>query len=261
MFADDQFEDEEFYDEYVEEAETVYFGEPIEEATDEYAQPATVLTEFEFTLFPLEPGFIVKVVLAAAFLVGGMLFLAALNMPGGVAGQASNSVGQDGQDISSSKSANNLNTLTSSGATSGECLVSNFFPEKILQWCSLITQYASKHGLPPDLVAAIVWQESGGDPQAYSHSGAVGLMQVMPSDGQSASFMCASGPCFSDRPTTAELKDPEFNINYGTKMLADLVRRYGNVRDALKSYGPMDMGYYYADKVLGIFQQYGRATP
>jgi hypothetical protein len=40
-------------------------------------------------------------------------------------------------------------------------------------------------------------------------------------------------------------------------MLAGLVRRTGSLRDALKSYGPMDVGYYYADKVLGIYQRYG----
>jgi len=40
-------------------------------------------------------------------------------------------------------------------------------------------------------------------------------------------------------------------------MLAGLVGKTGNLRDALKSYGPMNVGYYYADKVLGIYQNYG----
>ena len=137
------------------------------------------------------------------------------------------------------------------------CSVSQRFPASIRRWCGLITQYAGKHGLPPDLVAALIWQESGGNPVAYSHSGAVGLMQVMPSDGLAASFLCSGGPCFSNRPKTDALKDPEFNVSYGTKMLAGLVRRTGSLRDALKSYGPMDVGYYYADKVLGIYQRYG----
>ena len=140
---------------------------------------------------------------------------------------------------------------------SQECLVSDRFPENILQWCSDITTYATKHGLPPDLIAAVIWQESGGDPVAYSKSGAVGLMQVMPSDGLAAAFNCINGPCFSDRPTSEELKDPEFNISYGTKLLGSLVNRTGSLREGLKSYGPMNMGYYYADKVLGILSQYG----
>jgi hypothetical protein len=40
-------------------------------------------------------------------------------------------------------------------------------------------------------------------------------------------------------------------------MLAGLVGKHGNIRDALKSYGPMDVGYYYADKVMGIYERYG----
>jgi hypothetical protein len=137
------------------------------------------------------------------------------------------------------------------------CQVSNLYPPKIIQWCDLITHYANKHGLSPNLVAALIWQESGGNPIAYSRSGAVGLMQVMPRDGLAASFMCQSGPCFKNRPTIEELKDPEFNISYGTRMLAGLISRYGNLREGLKYYGPMDVGYYYADKVLSIFQRHG----
>jgi len=147
-------------------------------------------------------------------------------------------------------------SISASEADTG-CRVSAKFPDSILQWCDLITQYADKRGLEPDLVAALIWQESGGKPQAYSSSGAVGLMQVMPSDGLSAVFMCVNGPCFSNRPTILELEDPEFNIAYGTKMLAGLNSRTGDLREALKSYGPMNVGYSYADKVIGIYQKYG----
>lgn len=137
------------------------------------------------------------------------------------------------------------------------CQVNDRYPESVLQWCDLITLYAVKFELSPDLVAALIWQESGGKPRAYSKSGAVGLMQVMPRDGVAASFMCKNGPCFSKRPTTNELQDPEFNIKYGTKMLSRLLNDRGNLREALKSYGPKDVGYYYADKVLGIYTEYG----
>ena len=136
------------------------------------------------------------------------------------------------------------------------CEVSNKFPDKVLQWCDLITDYSTKRGFPPDLIAALILQESGGNPVAYSKSGAVGLMQVMPRDGLASSFMCKNGPCFSGRPSIAELEDPEFNVKYGTRMLQGLVNKYGNTRDALKFYGPMDVGYYYADIVLGLFERY-----
>jgi soluble lytic murein transglycosylase-like protein len=137
------------------------------------------------------------------------------------------------------------------------CEVSSLYPESIRQWCPLITLHAKQNNLDPDLIAALIWQESGGNPAAYSHSGAVGLMQIMPRDGIAATFRCPNGPCFSDRPTIQELQSPEFNVQYGTKFLAKLVSRRGNLREALKSYGPMDVGYTYADKVLSIYKTYG----
>lgn len=137
------------------------------------------------------------------------------------------------------------------------CEVSGQFPESILRWCDQITHHAKENSLSPDLVAALILQESGGNSQAYSRSGAVGLMQVMPRDGLAASFMCVNGPCFHDRPTIEQLEDPAFNLAYGTKLLARLVKRNGDLREALKSYGPMDAGYSYADKVLTLYQRYG----
>jgi soluble lytic murein transglycosylase-like protein len=144
-------------------------------------------------------------------------------------------------------------TATKAGA---KCEVSDKYPASIRQWCNLITKYGEQYDLPPDLIAAVMLQESGGDSLAYSHSGAVGLLQVMPRDGIAASFMCANGPCFSSRPTIQELQDPEFNLDYGVRMLAGLNTRRGSLREALKSYGPMDRGYSYADKVLAIYENY-----
>jgi soluble lytic murein transglycosylase-like protein len=152
--------------------------------------------------------------------------------------------------------AANRSDLQAQPTGEASCKVSQSFPASILQWCEWITHYSEARGLAPDLVAALIWQESGGDHLAYSQSGAVGLMQVMPRDGLAASFNCVNGPCFASRPTTQELEDPEFNIAYGAKYLAQQVTRQGNIRDALKAYGPMNVGFYYADKVLGIYETY-----
>jgi hypothetical protein len=139
---------------------------------------------------------------------------------------------------------------------SPDCSLPSGYPDSIRQWCGLIETYAGQHGLDPNLIAAVMLQESGGNPQAYSKSGAVGLMQVMPNDGLAAGFMCINGPCFASRPSSAELYDPEFNVAYGTQMLAGLIQKKGSVREALRSYGPMNMGYRYADIVLGIMSRY-----
>jgi soluble lytic murein transglycosylase-like protein len=134
-------------------------------------------------------------------------------------------------------------------ASPENCQVSGKFAQSILQWCSLITKYANNQDIDPNLIASIMLQESGGDANAYSGSGAVGLLQVMPSDGIATRF-----GVFKNRPTIKQLKDPEFNIQYGTAMFSGLVSRYGNNRDALLHYGPMDVGYEgYADKVLEIY--------
>jgi soluble lytic murein transglycosylase-like protein len=136
------------------------------------------------------------------------------------------------------------------------CRVSSSYPQGILQWCDVISAIAEEIALPPNLIAAVMLQESGGDAQAISASGAVGLMQVMPRDGIAAEFECINGPCFASRPTIEELQEPEFNVEYGSRMLAGLIERLGSEREALKAYGPMDVDYSYADTVLAIYEIY-----
>ncbi len=130
------------------------------------------------------------------------------------------------------------------------------YPQSVQQWEELITRYALQFGLEPNLVAALILQESGGNAQAYSSSGAVGLMQIMPRDGIAQSFVCNDHPCFQNRPSMQQLYDPEFNIEYGTRFLANLISKHGNEREALYHYGPYDIGYRYADAVLSIYSNY-----
>ncbi len=137
------------------------------------------------------------------------------------------------------------------------CTLSVHYPAEILQWCSLIETAARESGLPANLIAAVMLQESGGASDVISGSGAVGLMQVMPRDGIAADFMCINGPCFASRPTIEELLDPAYNIQFGSQMLAGLVSKHGSYREALFRYGPGDIGYYYADLVLKIWENYG----
>lgn len=137
-----------------------------------------------------------------------------------------------------------------------ECSLSPSYPDSILQWCGLIDQYARENNVDPNLVSAVMLQESAGRPDAYSRSGAVGLMQVMPQDGKAAAFICKNGPCFSNRPSMSDLFDPEYNVAYGVRMLASLIREKGNLREALRAYGPVDVGYSYADLVLDIMRDH-----
>lgn len=136
------------------------------------------------------------------------------------------------------------------------CQIAGSYPAEVRNWCDWVMASAQTYGLEANLIAAVMLQESGGNPQAYSQSGAVGLMQVMPRDGIAADFMCVNGPCFSARPSMDELFDPQFNIDYAARMLSGLINQKGNVREALLAYGPMDIGYRYADIVLSIYQNY-----
>jgi soluble lytic murein transglycosylase-like protein len=146
----------------------------------------------------------------------------------------------------------------SSGKSASEttsCSLAASYPESVRKWCGLIESYSSKSSLDANLVAAVILQESGGNPDAYSHSGAVGLMQVMPRDGLAGNFMCVNGPCFASRPSMNELYDPEFNIAYGSRFLAGLNQKYGDIREALIAYGPKDVGSSYADAVLAVYNR------
>lgn len=135
-------------------------------------------------------------------------------------------------------------------------LLAQAYPASIRQWEPLIVSRSQQHGLDPNLVAALILQESGGNAQAYSVSGAVGLMQIMPRDGIASSFQCGDHACFQNRPSMSELQDAEFNIEYGVRYLSSLINKYGDVREALYHYGPMDVGYHYADTVLAIYRSY-----
>ena len=88
---------------------------------------------------------------------------------------------------------------------------------------NLITKYADKNGLDEAFVKAVISQESGFNPNATSHCGAMGLMQLMPATAQGLGVTNAY--------------DAEQNIEGGTKYLKGLMDRFGNDKQlALAAY-------------------------
>lgn len=86
-------------------------------------------------------------------------------------------------------------------------------PKAASHWSPLIDQVAAEHGMDARLLHAIVTVESAYDPQARSHAGALGLMQVIPATGK--------------RFGANDLFDPLQNLRAGTAYLAWLKRRFG----------------------------------
>jgi soluble lytic murein transglycosylase-like protein len=106
------------------------------------------------------------------------------------------------------------------------------------QFEPLIQEHATRNSLRPDLVRAVIQVESGFNPRARSHKGAMGLMQLMP---QTANDLGCSDPY-----------DPEQNIRAGSVYLRRLIDRYeGNEELALAAYNAGS----------GAVDRYGKQVP
>lgn len=104
--------------------------------------------------------------------------------------------------------------------------LSPYWGSTITQWEDLIPHYAGQRGLDPDLVAAIIFEESLGLARRVSTAGAVGLMQVMPYEAG-----------FTWRPKINELLNPRVNLHWGTRTFSQIMRQAeGDVSSALKAY-------------------------
>lgn len=111
-----------------------------------------------------------------------------------------------------------------------------------LDFTNEISDSATRHEVNPYLVAAVVNEESGFDPNQVSRAGAVGLMQLMPA---TAEDLRARGIVDEAVVGQAPLTDPAANIEHGTAYLRYLIERYHEVEVALAAY---NAGLRYADE-------------
>ena len=102
----------------------------------------------------------------------------------------------------------------------------------------LIDQVAAEHAVDARLLHAIVTVESAYNPQARSHAGALGLMQVVPATGK--------------RFGASNLLDPLQNLRAGTAYLVWLNKRFnGNLELMLAAYNAGE----------GAVQRHGNRIP
>ena len=102
----------------------------------------------------------------------------------------------------------------------------------------IIQAAAQRFNVDPSLIRGIIATESGGSPNAKSGAGANGLMQIMPANYKSLGIT---------DPT-----DPTQNIMGGTRLLSQLLDRFGDPETALRHYhggddqskwGPINAAY------------------
>jgi hypothetical protein len=86
----------------------------------------------------------------------------------------------------------------------------------------MIVREARRQGVDPALALAVVLRESGGNPQAVSPAGAMGLMQLMPGTARDLGV--------------ADPFDPQQNVDGGLRYLRDRLREFGSVPLALAAY-------------------------
>lgn len=89
------------------------------------------------------------------------------------------------------------------------------------KYLSMAREVARLHNVPEDLFARLVQQESGWNPKAVSHKGAMGLAQLMPGTAKALGVDAA---------------DPYQNLEGGARYLAAQYREFGSWRLALAAY-------------------------
>ena len=99
-----------------------------------------------------------------------------------------------------------------------------------LEYTEYIKKYANEYNVDEYLIYAIIKAESNFEPNAESHRGAKGLMQLMYSTAEDISKRIGI------ELNEDNILEPDININLGTKYISMLIQKYNNINLALAAY-------------------------
>ncbi len=120
-------------------------------------------------------------------------------------------------------------SLAALTTTGGAHTVPPGAPGNVTRWRDDAVHAGTTHGVSPQLVLAVIWQESAGVETAKGSAGEIGLMQVKNVAAEDAGFNSAPW-------------DPRSNIFVGTAYLALQIRRMGNIFDGVRAYNQGETG-------------------
>jgi soluble lytic murein transglycosylase len=100
-----------------------------------------------------------------------------------------------------------------------------------LPYRAIVTGHARNYRLEPALLAAVIYAESKFHADARSSSGAIGLMQLLPSTAHGIAVHTGGSKFRTD-----DLYVPELNVRYGAWYLRHLLDKYDDEQTALAAY-------------------------
>ncbi|MDR2780049.1 MAG: lytic transglycosylase domain-containing protein [Synergistaceae bacterium] len=139
----------------------------------------------------------------------------------------------------------------------GSISVPSGLSERMSVWEDKLRELCEQYEVDPDLARAVMRMESGGNPNAISRAGAIGLMQLMPGTAKGLGV---------------DPKDPERNLEGGIKYLSQLADKYnGDYVKTLAAYNagsgrvdsyggvpPFPETQRYVKNVLALYRKYSR---
>lgn len=104
----------------------------------------------------------------------------------------------------------------------GPKALAELVPLRMAKYIDAVDHASKAYKIEPELLFAVMQQESGGDPNAESHAGAKGLMQLIDSTAADMGVQ--------------DVFDPVQNVHGGAKYLRQQIDSFGTIEHALAAY-------------------------